>query len=156
MQELHVPRMKPAAYDTWEIRDALDADTLETARLGLEFPEPYLIVGAHVSVIAVTNEADLVIPTAEDFMILMDVDNQRKYTSAKIIGQTASAARGQQYITLASIDTRYRDLHMELKSPRPVIGISFRWKIFDDATREALYQDADLAISFFCTPLKGI
>jgi len=155
MQEIIIPRMKPAAYDTWEIRDSLDADTLETSRLAIEFPEPYMVVGMHVSVIAVTNTVDLVIPTAEDFLALMDVDNQRLYTSARVIGQTASAARGQQYVTLASLDTRYRDLHMKMESPKPVLGMSFRWKIFDDATRETLYQNADIAVSLFCCPLKG-
>jgi len=156
MQEIIVPRMKPAAYDTWEIRDSLAAADLETSRLAIEFPEPYLVVGAHVSVIATTNETDLVIPTAEDLLVIMDVDNQRRYTDAKVIGQTSSASRGMQYVTLAALDTRYRDLHMKLDSPRAVLGLSFRWKIFDATIREALYQNCDIAVAFFCTPQKGI
>src|SRR5688572_32497123 len=98
MQELHVPRMKPAAYDTWEIREPLAAADLQTSRTPIEFPEAYLVVGAHVSVIATTNTVDLVIPTAEDILVLMDVDNQRRYTSSESIGQTTAAARGQQYV----------------------------------------------------------
>lgn len=156
MQELHVPRMKPAAYDTWEVRQSLAAADLETARLPVEFPEPYLVVGAHVSVIATTNTNDLVIPTDEDFLVLMDVDNQRRYTNSSLIGLSSSAQRGAQFVTLASLDTRFRDLHMELKAARPVLGFAFRWKIFDDATREALYQDVDIAVSIFCTPIRGV
>jgi hypothetical protein len=156
MQEIIIPRTKPAAYDTWEIRDTLAAEDLETARIPIEFPEPYLIVGCHVSVIPTTNTPELLTPTPEEILCLMDVDNQRRYTNAELIGQTSAAARGAQYVTLAALDTQYRDLWMELKSPRPVLGVSFRWKVLDDATREGMYQDIEIGIAFFCTPIKGV
>lgn len=153
MQELHVPRLVPAAYDTWELREDLAADELETARTELEFPGPYFIVGAHVSVIQASNNGSLLIPTAEDILALVDVDNQRRYTASSKIGQTSSATQGVQFVTLAALDTQFRDLHIELQSPRPVVGVTFRWKL--GAAADGLYEDCSIAIAFFCTPKVG-
>lgn len=154
MQELLVPKTKPASPDTWEIRQDLTAAQLETGRIPIDFPEPYLIVGAYTAVISTTNEPDLRDPTPDDILTLVDLNNQRLFTSTNDIGQTTASARDSQFVTLGALDTRFRDLHIRLMSPRPILGISFRWKILDQAVREALYQDCIISVSVFCTPFR--
>ncbi len=154
MQELLVPKSKVASPDTWEISQELPAATLQTGRIPLDFPEPYLIVGAYVSVISTTNTADLRDPTVDDLLVFLDLNNQRVFTSANEIGQTSTAGRSGSFVTLGSLDTRIRDLHIRMESPKPIIGCQFRWKIEDDATREGLYQDSLIALAFICTKLR--
>ena len=151
---IEIPRLKPAAHDTWEIRTTFDADEIETARIPLEFPGPYMIVGAHVTVIQTTNAGSILVPTADDILCLIDVDNQRQYTAADLIGQTTGASRGEQFVTLSALDTEFRDLLMQLDSPRPVLGATFRWKVGADA--DGLYEDCLISLAFFCLPLKAM
>lgn len=154
-QELHVPRLKPAAPDTWEVRESLSVEDLETSRIPLVFPGPYLIVGAHCTVIPTTNTDNLKDPTTDDLMVLLDLDNKRRFTgTGDMTGQASSAARNAEYVTLSSLDTDNRDLHIELRAPKPVIGVTFRWKIITQATREALYQNCMIGIAFYCVALE--
>jgi len=152
MLELHVPRLKPASCDSWEIRDSLAAADNETGRITLDFPEPYLIVGMYPSVISTTDEEGFKDPTTDDILVLLDLNNQRRFTAANQIGgQTSAAARQQEFCTLSVLNTMYRDLQIDLNTSKPVIGITFRWKISDSAVRELLYNDAIVSLAFFCT-----
>ncbi len=151
MQELQVPRLKPAAVDTWELRDDLLATDIETARSELQFPGPYMIVGCHVSVIQSSNAGSLLIPDADDIMVLLDLDNQRRFTAGNKIGQTSAATQGIQYVTLSSLDTEFRDLLIIMESPKPVIGATFRWKL--GAAAANLYEDASIGIAFYATQM---
>lgn len=155
MKELLVPKTKPVSPDTWEISQDLPAATLQTARIPLDFPEPYLIVGAYVAVISTTNTVNLKDPTVDDLLVFLDLNNQRVFTSSNEVGQTSTTGRKGQFVTLGSLDTRFRDLHVILDSPKPIIGMQFRWKIEDDATREAMYQDCMVSVACICTKLRN-
>ena len=155
MKELIVPKSKPASPDTWEISQELPAATLQTTRIPLDFPEPYLVVGAYVSVIATSNTPDLRDPTVDDLLVFVDLNNQRVFTSSQEIGNTSVVGRKGQFVTLGSLDTRFRDLHIILDSPKPILGFQFRWKVEDDATREALYQDCIVSIATICVPIRN-
>ncbi len=155
MHELLVPKSKPASPDTWEVGQDLPAATLQTSRIPIDFPEPYLVVGAYVSVISTTNTADLKDPTVDDLLVFVDLNNHWVFTSANEVGQTSIVGRKGQFVTLGSLDTRFRDLHIILDSPKPILGFQFRWKIEDDTTREAMYQDALVGVALICTPIRN-
>lgn len=146
MENLVVPRMKPAASETWEIRETLLAAEQETQRIPLEFPWPALIVGAHVSVTLAEDPTGLLVPTADDLLCLVDKNHQHRYTNSQ--GLTTAAGIGSTYVSLEALDTRHRDLHIHLDDARPVIGIQFRWKTFN----AALWADAHCSIAFFVRP----
>lgn len=153
MSNILVPRMKPVAPYTWELRAVLSRTALESGRIPIEFPGPSVVVGAYVSVIKDSAVGGLLVPNADDILALVDVDNRTFFTSGPTQGQSSSTSQSSQYVTLASLDTRNRDVVWDLKSPRPVMGISFRWKRF---TGVALYEDALCAISLFVTDREGV
>lgn len=154
MHQLIVPDTKPFSPDTWEISQALLATNPSTARIPVSFPEPYMIVGCYPSVIATTNEVDLRDPTPDDILVKVDLNLQRVFTSTNDMGVTTAAGRGESFITLSALNTKFRDLQIVMDNPNPVLGMTFRWKIEDDATREGLYQDCIIAVSLFCTRMR--
>jgi hypothetical protein len=149
MQEIDIPKTKPAAPRTWELRAELDADTEESAQVSLDFPGPYLIIGAYASVAIRTNTANLVTPTIDDILVLLELNNQDRFTSGR-----EDDNGSPQYVTLASLDTRFRDLHICADSPKPVLTATFRWKI--GAAADGIFQDADIALAFISGPLKEL
>lgn len=153
MSNLLIPRMKPIAPNTWEVRAVLSRLALESSRIPIDFPGPSLVVGAYVSVIDDSAVGGLASATSDDVMALVDIDNRRFFTSGPTQGQSSSTSASSQYVTLASLDTRYRDLAWELKSPRPVLGITFRWKRFTPPT--PIYEDALVSVALFVTDLEG-
>lgn len=136
---LHVPRMKPYSNDTWEVQGSLSATQEESAVVPLIFPAPCRIVGIYcgLTLNQVGSLAGLIIPTIDDIMVSMDMNQQRRYTNQ--IGQTTQALKGQGYVTLASMDTRFRDLNIIVDNSRPQAGFQFRWKRFIAGT--PLYPD---------------
>lgn len=143
--DMMVPRMKPVAADTWEIRARLPAASEESARIPLELPGPGTIIGVHVTVIQTTNAGGRLLPTVDNILLQLDLDFKETFTSSEDDGQTTPAGRGAEYVTLSALDTEFRDLCIEATSSRPDIGVTFRWRNFN----AALYEDAEIGIAFF-------
>jgi len=141
-----LPRMKPVAPFSWELRARLLGTEEETPRITMEFPGPSIVVGIYPSVVRASAGA-LVVPTTDNILALVDLDNQERFTGGPSQGQTAAASRSSSYVTLESLSTRYRDLYWNLASPRPVLGITFRWKRFTAGA--PLYEDCDLGVVVF-------
>ncbi len=150
--EVVVPRLKPFAADTWELRAFLSGTDAETDRLPLNFPRPKLIVGVHSVVIRGSYGGGVAIPAPEDILVLFDLDNMRRFTSE---GQSSNAGQNSSFVNLSSLDTRYRDLLIDCNAPQPVIGLTFAWWHFEPGTRR--YEDAEIAVSFFVQdPIPGV
>jgi hypothetical protein len=147
-----IPRLKPVAPDTWEIRVNLPATDEETARVDIEFPGPSTVVGAYCSVVQASAVGGRLIAGVDNLIVLVDLDNQRRFTSGPQQGQTSAAARGSGYVTFGSLDSRVRDLYWHLDSARPVLGLIFRWKRFLAGT--PFYEDVD--IGFAVDVLAGV
>lgn len=151
MTDILVPRMKPAGPDTWELRAILPRTDEETARIPIDFPGPSLVVGAYCSVIQDSSAGGaLLVPTLDDILCLVDLDQQRRFTSGPSQVQSSAASRSSQYVTLAALDSRIRDLYWDCSSPKPTIGVTFRWKRFTAGT--PLYEDANLGIALVVIP----
>jgi hypothetical protein len=145
-----LPKVKPVAPDTWEIRASLaDADE-ESPRIDIVFPSPSTVVGAYCAVIQDSSNGGLLIPDLNDLLVLVDLDNQRRFTSGPTQGQSSAASKSSQYITLAALDSRVRDLYLNLASPRPVLGLTFRWKRHTAGT--PIYEDAQISVALFVLP----
>ncbi len=145
-----LPRVKPVAPDTWEIRASLANADEESPRIDIVFPGPSTVVGAYCTVIQDSSNGGLLIPTIDDMLVLVGLDNQRTFTSGPTQGQSSQSSKSSQYITLAAFDSRIRDLYLNLNSPRPVLGFTFRWKRFTPGTDH--YEDANISISLFVLP----
>jgi hypothetical protein len=146
---IFLPKLKPVAPDTWELRAALLATDQETGRVEITMPGRCVVSGAYCSVIDDSSNG-LLTPGLEDILALVDLDNQRRFTSGPSQGQTSASGRGSQYVTLAALDSRVRDLYWDLQSPRPVIGMTFRWKRFVSGT--PLYEDAQISVALMIVP----
>jgi hypothetical protein len=145
MTDLLVPRMKPVAPDTWELRAFLSRTEEETDRIPLQFPKPMFVVGAKATVIRGSYVGGaLVVPTIEDILCLIDLDEQRRFTAR---AQSTAAGENSQFVNLSAIDTRYRDLYIIANAPQPVFGVTFAWWHFEDGTPR--YEDAEIALSLF-------
>jgi hypothetical protein len=140
---LTVPRLKPVADDTWEIRDLLVNTQQQGARIPIEFPGPSIVVGCRAIVRPNMAPGGLIVPTDDDILALVDLDNQRRFTSAE--GQGTAAGIGSSFTTLSALDTRFRDLNWNLASPRPVLGVTFRWR----SDTPAIFADALCSLAFF-------
>jgi hypothetical protein len=145
-----LPKLKPVAPDTWEIRASLANADEESPRVSLEFPGPTTVVGAYCSVIQNSSNGGLLIPTLDDFLVMVDLDNQRRFTSGPTQGQSVAASRSSTYVTLATLDSRVRDLYLNCESARPIIGLTFRWKRFDAGVPH--YEDAQISVALFVLP----
>lgn len=141
--ELHVPRMKPVAPDTWEVRDLLLNTQLMGSRIPIEFPGPSIVVGCKAVVRQNSNVGGLLIPNEDDMLALIDLDNQRRFTNTQ--GIATAAGLDSSFATISALDTRFRDLQLNLDSPRPVLGVTFRWR----PTTPALFEDAMVSLAFF-------
>ncbi len=157
MRDLTVPKSKPVACDTWEVRATLAAADAESVRIPMDFPKPYLIVGCLPTIVQTSNAGDgsLLVPSTDDILVLMDMDNQRRFTQSDFVeGQQTGSGIEAQYVTLSSLDTQFRDLYIELTSPKPVLGFSFRWRVGTTIAAD-LYEDISIGLAFFCLPLEG-
>jgi hypothetical protein len=144
-EAIHVPRLKPAAQDTWELQGSLLGAVEESETISMPFPGPVRIVGMYPSLSGVPPTGGLVQPNLDDVMILLDFNQKRRYTAQ--IGQTSQAQRGQGFVTLNSLNTTIRDLEIEVDNERPVMDVQFRWKRFTQGT--PLFPDQTVSLSFF-------
>lgn len=142
-EAIHVPRLKPAARDTWELQCSLVGTQETSTVVSMPFPGPCKIVGMYPSIIA--NSSGLVNATLDDVMVLLDFNQERRYTSQ--LGQTTQAQRAQGFVTLNALNTLYRDLDIEVTNSRPVMDVQMRWKRFIQGT--PIYNDALVYLALF-------
>lgn len=140
---LHVVKDKPFSNDTWEVTAPLNGANEQTEVIPLIFPAPCRVVGLYPSIIINDTGVDLVVPTIDDIIVLIEFNQKRRYTNQ--IGQTTQAQRGQGFVTLGSLDTRVRDLDIEVDNSRPQLGAQFRWKRFTQGT--PIYRDIIIGIA---------
>lgn len=144
-QAIHVPRLKPAARDTWELQGSLLGAQETSETVAMDFPGPCRLVGMYPSLSGVPASGGLVQPTLDDIMVLLDFNQERRYTAQ--VGQTSAAQRAQSFVTLNALNTLYRDLDIEVKNARPVMTVQFRWKRFTQGT--PLFPDQTVSLAFF-------
>ncbi|HXK20820.1 MAG TPA: hypothetical protein VNG33_23575 [Polyangiaceae bacterium] len=150
--EIVVPKTKPFAADTWELRAFLSRTDDATDRLPLNFPRPKLIVGIHSVVIRGSYAGGLAIPDTKDILVLMDLDNMRRFTSE---GQSSNAGQNSSFVNLSSLDTEFRDLMIDCNAPQPVVGFTFAWWHFEPGVPR--YEDAEIAVSLYVQdPIPGV
>jgi len=142
---IHVPRLKPAANDTWELQGSLLGTQETSETIAMDFPGPCKLVGMYPSISGVRQTGGLVQPTLDDIMILLDFNQKRKYTAQ--VGQTSQAQRGQGFVTLNALNTLFRDLEIEVTNERPVMDVQFRWKRFTQGT--PIFPDQAVSLAFF-------
>lgn len=142
---IQVPRLKPAANDTWELQGSLLGTDETSETVAMDFPGPVKIVGMYPSLSGVPASGGLETPTLDDIMILLDFNQKRKYTAQ--VGQTSAAQRGQGFVTLNALNTLYRDLEIEVNNDRPVMDVQFRWKRFTQGT--PIFPDRVVSLAFF-------
>jgi len=142
---IHVPRLKPAANDTWELQGSLLGTQETSETIAMDFPGPCKLVGMYPSISGVPPTGGLVQPTLDDIMILLDFNQKRKYTAQ--VGQTSQAQRGQGFVTLNALNTLFRDLEIEVTNERPVMDVQFRWKRFTQGT--PIFPDQAVSLAFF-------
>lgn len=149
-----LPRLKPVSNDTWEVTAALAGNQEETERDPIELPFPARIVGFYPSVILNGVSTNLLIPDTNDIMVNLDANQQRRFTNR--LGQTTQAIFGNSFVTLEAMNTRYRDLMIELLNSRPTLGIQFRWKRWDDAfAASPIYADCLVSLALFAQDMRG-
>jgi len=144
-QAIHVPRLKPAARDTWELQGSLVGAQETSETIQMDFPGPCKLVGMYPSLSGAPASGGLVVPTLDDIMVLLDFNQKRKYTTQ--VGQTTQAQRAQGFVTLNSLNTLFRDLDIEVLNDRPVMGVQFRWKRFTQGT--PIFMDQVVSLAFF-------
>ena len=144
-QAIHVPRLKPAARDTWELQGVILGAQETSETISMDFPGPCRIVGMYPSLSGVPATGGLETPTLDDIMLLLDFNQQRKYTAQ--VGQTTAAQRAQSFVTLNAMNTVYRYLDIEVTNARPVMGVQFRWKRFTQGT--PIFPDRVVSLAFF-------
>src|SRR5882724_10137258 len=142
---IHVPRLKPAANDTWELQGSLLGTQETSETIAMDFPGPCKLVGMYPSISGVPPTGGLVQPPLDDIMILLDFNQKRKYTAQ--VGQTSQAQRGQGFVTLNTLNTLFRDLEIEVTNERPVMDVQFRWKRFTQGT--PIFPDQAVSLAFF-------
>lgn len=144
-QAIHVPRMKPAARDTWEIQGVLLGTQERSEVVPMYFPGPCRLVGVYPSLSGIPATGGLETPNLDDILVSLDFNQERKYTSQ--VGQTTQAQRMQSYVTLNALNTVYRDLDIEVLNARPQMGVQFAWKRFTQGT--PIFPNRVVSLAFF-------
>jgi hypothetical protein len=141
-QAIHVPRLKPAARDTWELQGSLLGAQETSDVIKMDFPGPCKIVGMYPSLSQGAAGGGLIQATLDDIMVLLDFNQERRYTAQ--VGQTTAAQKAQGYVTLNAMNTAFRDLDIEVTNSRPVMDVQFRWK-----RGAGIYVDNVVSLAFF-------
>jgi len=149
-QAIHVPRLKPAARDTWELQGSLLGAQEMSETIPMDFPGPCRLVGMYPSLSGVPASGGLETPGLDDIMLLLDFNQKKRYTAQ--VGQTTAAQRAQSFVTLNAMNTLYRDLDIEIDNSRPVMTVQFRWKRFTQGT--PIYPDRIVSLAFFVEVLS--
>lgn len=152
--QTHTPELAAVAPFTWEVQAALDGTVLQTGRIPLEFRGPVEIVGFYPSVVVNGAPAGggLVAPTLDDILVLLDANNEQRFTNR--LEQTTAAATGAGFVTLGALGAAraQRFLDLRIKNARPDVGVQFRWKV--DPAGAAIFEDALVCLAFFARYLE--
>lgn len=143
--DLHVPRVKPFSNDTWEASASLLGSQIQSEREPIIFPSACRIVGIYPSITLNDNATSLITPTPDDIMVLLDMNQQRRYTAN--VGQTSQARNGDGFVTLQSLNTVLRDLNIVVTTARPQAGMQFRWKRFTQGS--PIYRDVIVSLALY-------
>lgn len=143
----------PVAPLTWETEQLLPGDEIATARIPLQFRGRVEIVGLFPVVIAAT-QGNLLVPTANDIAVLIDINDQERITNR--LENTTGAGDGRAFVTLSAMSAQLvpRLLRLVLNNASPDVGITYRWKI-PPVGGQAIYEDALVSLAFFCRYLDG-
>lgn len=146
----HTPELASVAPYTWEVQAALGGATLQTGRIPLDFRGPVEIVGFYPSIIVDGAPAGgaLVAPTLDDVLVLLDVNNEKRFTNR--LEQTTGAATGAGFVTLGALGAARAQRFMSLRitNARPDVGVQFRWKVAPPGGGP-IYEDAMIGLAFF-------
>ncbi len=143
--DLHVPRVKPFSNDTWEASASLIRTQIQSEQEPIIFPSECRIVGLYPSITINSDPSGLIVPTVDDILVNFSMNKQRNYTAN--VGQTSQARNGDAFVTLGSLDTRVRDLNIEVLTPRPQASMAFRWKRFTPGA--PIYCDVIVSLALF-------
>lgn len=143
----HTPELAAVAPYTWEAQAVLGRTVLQTGRIPLRFAKPVQIVGFYPSVIADSNVGGLLVPTLDDILVLLDMNEEKRFTNR--LEQTTGAATGAGFVTLGALGSAraQRFLNLKVRNAAPDIGVQFRWK--RDPSGGAIYEDAMIGLAFF-------
>lgn len=131
----------PVAPETRTLLIDLARTVEMSGRFTIPFPWPAEVRGFHVSVIQNSAVGGLLIPTVNDLLIDLSVNEGRTYTSTV---RDSSAAQGSGFADLAAIGYQApRSVSIPLAASSE-LGIELRWKRWTGA---ALYEDARVSIS---------
>lgn len=153
MHQPHTPELAAVAPFTWEVQAELGRTVLQTGRIPLDFRGPVEIVGFYPSVIASSAVGGgLLAPTLDDILVLLDVNNEQRFTNR--LEQTTAAATGAGFVTLGALGAAraQRFLDLKIRNARPDVGVQFRWK--RDPNGVAIYQNALIGLAFFARYLE--
>lgn len=151
----HTEQLAAVAPLTWEVQATLGRTTLQTGRIPLDFRGPVEIVGFYPSVIAGSAAGGaLVAPTLDDILVLLDANNQERFTNR--LEQTTAAATGAGFVTLGALGSERaaRFVDLKIRNARPDVGVQFRWK--RDPAGGAIYEDAIIGLAFFARYLDEV
>lgn len=138
----------PVAPDTWELSTLLNSADPQSSREAMRIPNPTEIVGICVSIVALTQPVGLLVPTADDIAVSIDLDNKTYLTSARGI-TTAALGRDGTFVSLGCIDVKVPRLFgVKLTNPSTELGVTFRWKRGIN-----VYQNSLIALDLFTRPL---
>jgi len=150
----HTEQLAAVAPLTWEVQASLGGTVLQTGRIPLDFRGPVEIVGFYPSVIATSAALGLLTPTLDDILVLLDANNQERFTNR--LEQTTAAATGAGFVTLGALGSERaaRFVAIKIRNARPDVGVQFRWK--RDPAGGAIYQDATIGLAFFARYLDEV
>lgn len=140
----------PRAPFTWEVFAVLPSLAQETERIPIEFARPVEIVGMRPTVIRASFGLGPVIPTADDIVAKVDVNDERRYTNALGVS-TAAAGNAGGFVTLAALSTQGQQgrlLSLRIENAKPTAGFTFRWKL--PIPLAPIYEDAHIGVALFC------
>lgn len=118
----------PAAPHTREVRVDFDSDDEEAGRVAMEWSKAVIVVGFYASLYVYGEEEGLATPTLDDILVSLDKNDEKRFTTRE--RDPDAGAEGHQFVTLGAItEQQGRRLHnIEIDTPRPQLGINFRWE----------------------------
>jgi hypothetical protein len=141
----------PVAPYTWEVQTTLAGSVERTARVPIQFRGALEILGVSPSVVVdgVATGAPLRVPTADDIMVIVDINQRERLTNR--LESTTVAGPGESFVTLSKLDVFLpRLFRAQLKNASPDMGLQFRWKVFNTGGAPLIYENARISLAFFC------
>ena len=140
VSDAFVSLQAPIAPLTWEVFGTLPSNALESEQLPVKFPRPMQLIGVRPTIRPLRPDLPvppLVVPTLDDVMCSIVIDQERQLTAQQNPATTTAAQ--SQYVTAGSLALGLpRLLCQDVRSPTPQFYFQFRWRqginIFTDCT----------------------